>query len=217
MKRLSSPLTAFCSSVTTRSITRVAAPEVAFSSLQLHSIASAPFDDANVVFEPVLPSTTTLVGMAVTVVLCVVVAWVWQTQVVPTSRTKLAISKSRGAVKEYLDELREAGSPVGDIVGSEAGDDGIALESLGLLQAKADMDSTALVTTSRAFERWLFSDWLQDNKSARRTGRQKEPALPILKNAKWNSGDNPVLVATLLITVGVLFSAVTERVAMINF
>ena len=44
----------------------------------------------------------------------------------------------------------------------------------------------------RDFERWLFSDWL--NKPGAKGGRQKEPALPILKEAKWNSGDNPVLV-----------------------
>jgi hypothetical protein len=69
---------------------------------------------------------------------------------------------------------------------------------------------------SRAFERWLFTDWLQDNKSSKKAGRQKEPALPILKDAKWNSGDNPVLAASALIGLGVLFTAITERVATIN-
>lgn len=48
------------------------------------------------------------------------------------------------------------------------------------------------VGDGRDFERWLFSDWL--NKPGAKGGRQKEPALPILKEAKWNSGDNPVLV-----------------------
>ena len=48
------------------------------------------------------------------------------------------------------------------------------------------------VGDGRDFERWLFTDWL--NKPDKKGGRQKEPALPILKQAKWNSGDNPVLV-----------------------
>jgi hypothetical protein len=48
------------------------------------------------------------------------------------------------------------------------------------------------VGDGRDFERWLFTDWL--NKLDKKGGRQKEPALPILKQAKWNSGDNPVLV-----------------------
>ena len=48
------------------------------------------------------------------------------------------------------------------------------------------------VGDGRDFERWLFTDWL--NKLDTKGGRQKEPAFPILKEAKWNSGDNPVLV-----------------------
>jgi hypothetical protein len=62
----------------------------------------------------------------------------------------------------------------------------------------------------RNFERWLFSDWLNDNKSAK-GGRQKPSALPVLKNAKWNSGDNPVLVTTAMLMVGVIVAAITER------
>ena len=153
--------------------------------------------------------------MSIILILCAVVAWVWQTQVVPTSRTNLAISKARGPVKEYLDELRES-SP------TRLEDDGHGDmdESKHLLRSPSpsDLDTVSDATpknrsSSRAFERWLFTDWLRDNKSARKAGRQKEPALPILKDAKWNSGDNPVLVATLLIGIGVLVSAVTERVA----
>ena len=63
----------------------------------------------------------------------------------------------------------------------------------------------------RDFERWLFTDWLENNKSAGKPGRKKEPALPILKNAKWNSGDNPVLVTFAMMMVGVLIASVTER------
>lgn len=89
----------------------------------------------------------------------------------PVSRTKLAMSKKNGAVREYLDEL-------------DGGD------------------------SSREFERWLFSDWL-------RKDRQKKPrAIPLLKG-KWNSGDNPVLVASALIAAGVLLTSVTERIASI--
>jgi hypothetical protein len=167
--------------------------------------------------------------MIVIVILCAVVAWVWQTQVVPTSRTNLAISKSRGSVKEYLDELRESGrveadeydvSSANNLQPLEESRDPLHESSSLLLLENDGRDSKSTFrktqmssSTSRAFERWVFSDWLLDNKSARKPGRQKEPALPILKDAKWNSGDNPVLAATLLIGLGVLLSAVTERVA----
>ncbi len=68
------------------------------------------------------------------------------------------------------------------------------------------------VGDGRDFERWLFSDWLNNNKSAGKGGRKKEPALPILKEAKWNSGDNPVLVTAAIMMVGVLLASVTERI-----
>jgi hypothetical protein len=103
---------------------------------------------------------------------------------VPVSRTNLAISKRSGEVRQYLDGLQEATATTGN--------------------------STTTDSNDRKLERWLFTDWLQSNK--RTSGRQKEPALPILKNAKWNSGDNPVLAATALILVGVLLTSVTERI-----
>ena len=115
-----------------------------------------------------MPSTETFVGFGLIVVLCVAASWVWANQVVPVSRSKLAISKNRGQVREYLDDLKNT-------------------------------------TDDRAMEQWLFTDWLQENKS------EKQPAIPILKKAKWNSGDNPVLAASALIGLGVLFTAVTER------
>ena len=65
---------------------------------------------------------------------------------------------------------------------------------------------------SRQLERWLFTDWLIAMDRTR-TRTKKESAIPILKNAKWNSGDNPVLVATALILLGVVLTAVTERFA----
>lgn len=127
--------------------------------------------EASSSFEPILPDTTTLVGMGLVVALCVVAAIVWNTQVVPVSRTKLAISKSRGDVKEYLEELRE--------------DEG-----------------------ERQVEQWLFTDWLDNNNNK----SQKAPAVPFLKQAKWNSGDNPVVVTAAIMMVGIVVASVTERV-----
>lgn len=80
-----------------------------------------------------------------------------------------------------------------------------------LLSSNNDTTTTAPSSSDRAFERWLFTDWL--DKPPSQGGRQKEPALPVLKDAKWNSGDNPVLAATALIMGGVLVTAVVERVS----
>ena len=189
------------------------------------------FADANVVatpsgvYEPVMPSTETLLGMGLIVVLCTVVAWVWQNQVVPTARTNLAISKKRGPVKDYLDELRAsdpADSTTLDTVGEKETPNNNNVTTMSaantlanetLATASNRQQERTLTNENRAFERWLFTDWLRDNKSERQPGRQKEPALPILKDAKWNSGDNPVLAATLLIGLGVVFTSVTERIA----
>lgn len=126
-------------------------------------------------FEPVLPDATALAGFGAVLLVSAVAAWVWANQVVPTSRTKLAISKRRGDVKEYLDELEQPGN-------------------------------------DRQFEQWLFTDWLEARNATAIPGRQKEPALPVLKEAKWNSGDNPILAATALILMGVIFTSVSERI-----
>mmetsp|Transcript_27255 Transcript_27255/g.31106 ORF Transcript_27255/g.31106 Transcript_27255/m.31106 type:complete len:170 (-) Transcript_27255:130-639(-) len=120
-------------------------------------------------FEPILPDTTTLIGFGLLTVLCIIAWNVWSNQVVPVSRAKLAISKSKGEVKEYLDELKEEGD-------------------------------------SRGIESWLFTDWLQDNKS------EKQPAIPFLKKAKWNSGDNPVVVTAGIMMLGIIIASATERV-----
>ena len=170
------------------------------------------------VYEAVLPQTETLVGMGFILVLCVALYWVWENQVVPVSRTKLAISKSRGEVKEYLNELKATSPSIDSSVSSEA------VPEMGELSLQAanstvhgddnsSLSASPAATDDRAFERWLFTDWLQDNKSKRKGGRQKEPALPILKDAKWNSGDNPVVVAAFLMLVGILFTTFTERLA----
>jgi hypothetical protein len=138
-------------------------------------------------FEPILPDTSAILGFVGIILVSAVAGWVWANQVVPVSRTNLAISKRTGPVKDYLDELREVG-------------------------ANATVSNTTDSTVSnRKFEQWLFTDWLE--KPASKGGRQKEPALPFLKKAKWNSGDNPVVAATALIGLGVLFTSVTERIA----
>jgi len=132
-------------------------------------------------FEPMLPDPGALLGMVAIIVMSAVAYYVWDTQVVPTSRTKLALQKRKGGqVDQYLEEL---------------------------LDEQASRD--------RKLEQWLFTDWLETKSSARqkKAGRQKEPALPILKNAKWNSGDNPVLAATALIILGVTFASVTEQIS----
>lgn len=109
---------------------------------------------------------------------------------VPVSRTKLALSKRDGEVKQYLDELRASST-----------------------NATEYSEIKANVGDGRDVERWLMSDWLNDNKSAGgKSGRQKEPALPILKKAKWNSGDNPVVVTAAIMMIGIVIASVTERI-----
>ena len=56
----------------------------------------------------------------------------------------------------------------------------------------------------RQLEQWLFTDWLQ--------GRTRKPAaLPFFKKAKFNSGDNPILVAAALIGTAVITASVVEQ------
>jgi len=43
-----------------------------------------------------LPDSSFFIGIGLVVILCVVASQVWANDVVPISRTKLAISKSRG-------------------------------------------------------------------------------------------------------------------------
>jgi hypothetical protein len=177
------------------------------------------------VYEAVLPQTETLVGMGFILVLCVALYWVWENQVVPVSRTKLAISKNRGDVKDYLDELK-ASAPSTSTAMEPSSAQSLSLQSANVTTAVDSSEETSVgtlpisttssqTTTSgddRAFERWLFTDWLEDNKSEGKTGgRKKEPALPILKSARWNSGDNPVVVAAFLMLVGLVVTVLTER------
>ena len=149
-------------------------------------------------FEAVPPDTSTLVGFGVVLILSVVASFVWANSVVPVSRTKLALSKRDGEVKEYLEELKEGSFSAMEL---ESDSD----ENLKKVEIRPN------VGDGRDVERWLFSDWLNDNKSAG-GGRKKEPALPILKKAKWNSGDNPVLVTAGIMMIGIVIASFTERV-----
>ena len=140
-------------------------------------------------------------------VLCVVAALVWNNSVVPISRTKLAISKSRGEVKQYLDELEEGGAAPTLTNSASSLEDGEESAATSMKISNEDVESDG-----RDFERWLFTDWLEGRKSGSKAGRQKEPAIPILKSAKWNSGDNPVVVTSALMFLGVIVASLTERV-----
>jgi hypothetical protein len=169
-------------------------------------------------FDPVAPDVTTLVGFGIVVIVCAIAAYVWSNQVVPISRTKLALAKQKNSnseLRQYLDELA-ALSKTNAMLTTEA-NEGTAsaaneqIESEEVVSGEGDSSDTEVkLVNDRAFERWLFTDWLEQDK--RRGGRQKEPAIPILKTAKWNSGDNPVLAATALILSGVLLTALTERI-----
>ena len=53
-------------------------------------------------------------------------------------------------------------------------------------------------------EQWFFTDWLKKTNS-------KDAAIPFLKKAKWNSGDNPILVAFSGIFLLVIVASLTER------
>ena len=231
-------------------------------------------------FEAVAPDSSTLIGFGVVLVLSVIASYVWANEVVPVSRTKLALSKRNGDVKEYLEGLKEAPLANAD-ANAENGDELSLSEELDGVNAntststkrkdKNNVEIKPNVGDGRDVERWLFSDWLNDNKSAGGKGRKKEPALPILKKgeiyfefrtsttyykklecsvyfvmilyshslqynicprtlftidslltsfyctftlrkAKWNSGDNPVLVTAGIMMVGIVIASITERV-----
>jgi hypothetical protein len=175
-------------------------------------------------FEAVAPDTNILIGFGIVLVLSVVAANVWANEVVPVSRTKLAISKRDGEVKKYLDELKEGNTDVSVSTSSaisnstsdefNSGEDQ-SVETVSGVGPKPGTEVNAVQVKNsddgRNFERWLFTDWLENNKSSGKPGRKKEPALPILKSAKWNSGDNPVLVTFAMMMVGVIIASVTER------
>ena len=58
----------------------------------------------------------------------------------------------------------------------------------------------------RQLERWFYTDWIK-----KVPGSNKPSALPFLKKAKWNSGDNPILVAFAAIFSLVFAASLAER------
>lgn len=70
-------------------------------------------------------------------------------------------------------------------------------------------DSVDQSEDERGLEKWLFADWIR-TADKERTG-PKPGALPFLKKAKWNSGDNPILVAFGAIMACVITSSLAER------
>lgn len=163
------------------------------SSIMLSEITS--MEASQQTFEAIPPDTSTLIGFVGVAILSFIAAQVWANEVVPVSRTKLALSKRDGQVQEYLDELKD-----GYIAKSDEEDN-------SLLQGD-QLPIKPNVGDGRDFERWLFSDWLNSKK-----GASKPSAIPILKKAKWNSGDNPVLVTSALLGAGVLITSVVERIS----
>jgi hypothetical protein len=172
--------------------------------------------------------------MLVILVLCVASAVVWNTQVVPVSRTKLAISKARGPVQQYLQELSLVGTErttTATTFTKDDHDDNVVpkdkqasnkdlpftkeedmplstITTTGTTVAPPPPTSTPGTNNSRALERWLFADWLNTYQNKK---TKKEPAIPVLKSAKWNSGDNPVLVTAAMMIVGIVIASCTER------
>lgn len=151
------------------------------------STSDIPVTSSGESFGAVVPDSSAIAAMGIIVVLCVVASLVWANEVVPVSRTKLSISKNKGQVKDYLDELKSTE-----------------------LTDTTEADEEVLVN-DRSFEKWLFSDWLSNNKS-----EKKAAAIPFLKKAKWNSGDNPVLVTSGLLLLCVLFASITERAGLMG-
>lgn len=121
-------------------------------------------------YGPVFDPTVMYSMVGVTGVLGVTTA-VWWNQVIPQKRLEVAKSKRKGEIKDYLDDLREAGE-----------------------------------VDEKSFERWLMTDWLE-----KVPGSDKPAAIPFIKKVKWNSGDNPVLVAFGGIMACVMAAALAER------
>lgn len=179
-----------------------------------HTTATATAASAPQEFEAVLPDTGAILGILAIVLASAAATWVWANQVVPVSRTKLALSKRDGEIKEYLEELESLRVETTTTNTAENIVDGDDI--------KDNTYDTREISNQnkRQLEQWLFTDWLEqkkekDSAGKRKPGRQKEPALPILKSAKWNSGDNPVLAATALIMAGVVLASITEQLSSI--
>lgn len=222
------------SSTTTNDIFLSTISSASLSSITMASSSTLSSSSPDTrVFEAIGPDPSVLGAFGIVVLLCIAAGYVWANDVVPVSRTKLAISKNRGEVRDYLDSLRPEPGPTTEEVddrveGMHSILDGSA-QQLALSDANDDLlktkeqqqiyksnDKNVIVKPNvgdgRDFERWLFTDWL-NKPIMSKSGRRKEPALPILKDAKWNSGDNPVLVTVGIMMLGVMVASITERIA----
>jgi hypothetical protein len=132
----------------------------------------------------------------------------WWDVLVPARRTELAKEKrdkSEGGLGNYLDQLREADAS------AELQRQKINGATVKLCDSSQEGDETSAKLVgeskprSRTFERWLLRDWLSEK------SQEKAAALPFLPKAKFNSGDNPILVATGLIMITGVISSVFER------
>jgi hypothetical protein len=105
-------------------------------------------------------------------------------KVVPVSRTKLAISKKSGSVREYLDQLKEAGelskikesALLSTPALSASAETADVLENMAATPtsiSNSDVHSLAQEENNRTFKRWLFTDWLQHDIRSGKPGRQR--------------------------------------------
>lgn len=142
-------------------------------SMTLPSITTS---DPITVYEAQLPEPQVLMGFGALVLILSLTSLFWWKIIIPQQRTKVAISKSRGEIRDFLEKLE-------------------TLEPSKNLELKSRV------------QKWLFTDWLKQREN--RTA--KPAALPFLKKAKWNSGDNPILAAIGGIMAFVVASSLAER------
>lgn len=91
--------------------------------------------DSAKVFEAQMSSETAL-GMSILIVLLSGVGLFWWNIVIPQARTKLALSKSKGEVKIFLDSLKDDDTE----------------EKIALIEKTSPI-------LQKDFLRWFFSDW----------------------------------------------------------
>jgi hypothetical protein len=119
------------------------------TTIRLPTMTTTMMNSASVVvFEPMLPDSTIVGGMIVVIILSIVAAIVWNTQVVPISRTKLAISKSRGSVRAYLEDLRMDENVDNKNMEFNNGDKSMELESDDNLDHDSETMETNIPSTS---------------------------------------------------------------------
>lgn len=195
----------------------LAEPAAVFDAAAAVDAAAATTALAPATFEPQMDAQA-MTGFGVIFALSAVTYWVWFNVLVPQKRTEVALSKRNGEIRGYLDGLNEAGTttpapmdaavattsmPISvDALSTDAAAPSVALAADAPLAAQAPDAPPAI--SSRGFERWLFTDWLEGN-------TKKEPAVPFLPDNKFNSGDNPVLAGTGLIMVAVVVASVVEK------